>query len=263
MVGCSDTKTYVSSSSALLSHLADVISQKIKPVEPEHQLLVLISTFVKNTHFSGAPGLPLSLAHALKEARRSTGRRNVKEALSFALWTASASPTVASSLSSDIGFLQSIVASLDAPSNDSEGLTGILANCVPQRHVDPGILEPCVQTLLKLTKGSDTTVRHCLRIFKILVTSERGAEILIKDRRDLYLRQLLNHSNQQIVAEASDVYHKLESKKAPNDVGFQWKMANPPNSMQHAPYAPQTMKAHHQQHMHPAKTPNHKERVVP
>jgi hypothetical protein len=252
MVGCPDTKTYISSSSALLSHLADVITQKIKPSEQEHQMLVLISTFVKNTYSPSAPMLSIPLAHALKEARSQTGRRNVKEALSFALWTASASPQVASSLSSDIGFIQSIVASLDAPSNDSEGLTGILANCVPQRHVDPGILEPCVQTLLKLTKGSDTTVRHCLRIFKVLVTSERGAEILIKDRRDLYLRQLLNHSNQQIVAEASDVYHKIESKRTPNDGGFQWNVLANSKGMQHAPFTPQPMKTHQpQQHMHP------------
>ena len=215
-------------------------------------MLVLFSTFVKNTFSPSSPMLSIPLAHALKEARSQTGRRNVKEALSFALWTASASPQIASSLSSDIGFIQSIVASLDAPSNDSEGLTGILANCVPQRHVDPGILEPCVQTLLKLTKGSDKTVRHCLRIFKVLVTSERGAEILIKDRRDLYLRQLLNHSNQQIVAEASDVYHKIESKRTPNDVGFQWNVLANSNGIKHAPYTPQQIKTHQPQpHMHP------------
>ena len=216
-------------------------------------MLVLFSTFVKNTYSPTSPMLSIPLAHALKEARSQTGRRNVKEALSFALWTASASPQVASSLSSDIGFIQSIVASLDTPSNDSEGLTGILANCVPQRHVDPGILEPCVQTLLKLTKGSDTTVRHCLRIFKVLVTSERGAEILIKDRRDLYLRQLLNHSNPKIVAEASDVYLKIESKRAPNDVGFQWNVLVGSKGMQHAPFTPQPIKTQQQQaHMHQA-----------
>ena len=66
---------------------------------------------------------------------------------------------------------------------------GILANCLPQRYVDPGLLKPVVQTLLKLLKSPRlVTVKHCLRIVSAISNSQRGSEILLEMSTALYLR---------------------------------------------------------------------------
>lgn len=73
-----------------------------------------------------------------------------KEALSNALWTCTANPQVANNISKSWPFLQNIISSIqEGPNGDSESHTGILANCLPQRHVDPGLLKPMVPTLLQ------------------------------------------------------------------------------------------------------------------
>ena len=120
--------------------------------------------------------------------------------------------------------MQNIINSIqDGPNNESESHTGILANCLPQRHVDPGLLKPMVPTLLQLLKSPQIViVLHCMRIMWTIGGTERGAEILLECKTDLYLRTLYNHTNVQIQKFAQELLRKLDMQRSRTDSGFMW-----------------------------------------
>jgi hypothetical protein len=66
------------------------------------------------------------------------------------------------------------------------------------------------------------TVLHCLRIIWTIGGTERGAEILLECKTDLYLRTLHNHSQVQVQKCAQELVRKLDMQRSRNDSGFMW-----------------------------------------
>lgn len=106
-------------------------------------------------------------------------------------------PSVASHATQNFDFLKVIFHAIKiGPDEHSESHTGILANCLAQKHIDPGLLKPVIQTILKLLKSTQS-VTNCLRIIAVVSQTPRGAEILLQEKTDLYLRVLIQQQTNQ------------------------------------------------------------------
>ena len=66
------------------------------------------------------------------------------------------------------------------------------------------------------------TVLHCLRIMWTIGGTERGAEILLECKTDLYLRMLYNNQQVQVQKFAQELLRKLELQQSRNNSGFMW-----------------------------------------
>ena len=66
------------------------------------------------------------------------------------------------------------------------------------------------------------TVLHCLRIMWTIGETERGAEILLECKTDLYLRMLYNNQQVQVQKFAQELLRKLELQQSRNNSGFMW-----------------------------------------
>ena len=224
LLGSRDSKSYLTTCAGLIQILANLVNQRAKGNLYEEWILISISTLVRNMSWPGCPPLSPVLVKALRNARMVVGRGAAKDAISCAIWTYTAVPQVAHFISQSWPFLQNIITSIqEGPNSDSESHTGILANCLPQRHVDPGLVKPMVPTLLQLLKSPQiVTVLHCLRIMWTIGGTERGAEILLECKTDLYLRTLYNHSQVQIQKCAQELLRKLDMQKSRTDSAFMW-----------------------------------------
>ena len=137
------------------------------------------------------------------------------EALSNTLWVATSFPAVASHVIQNFDFLKVISDTIKlGPDEHSEPHTGILANCLAQKYIDPGLLKPVIQTILKLLKSTQS-VTNCLRIISVIAQTPRGAEILLQEKTDLYLRVLIQQqTNQERGFYKVNMFKRLFDKKS-------------------------------------------------
>ena len=152
----------------------------------------------------------------------------MRQHLASALWSITSIAEVAGYVIQNYRFLENIIETIKSgPDCDSESHTGILANCLSQRSVDPGLLKPVIQTLLQLLKSTKPmTVKHCLRIVAAIAHTERGSSILLEMKTDLYLRTLMHQdSNVPIKKCAQSMITKLNTMTRSTNTGFMWSQA--------------------------------------
>ena len=88
-------------------------------------------------------------------------------------------------------------------------------------------MKSVIQTILKLLKSTQS-VSNCLRIIALIAQTPRGAEILLQEKTDLYLRVLIQQqTNQERVKCAQDICRRLgefnhQSQNQTHETGFAW-----------------------------------------